>query len=248
MRKERVVPQEELTYLANYQPKNYEKPSLTADILLLSMIQQKLHVLLVKRGGHPFKGYWALPGGFVGTKESIEEAAYRELKEETGVEQVYLEQLATFSEVDRDPRMRVISVAHLALIKAEDVIVKAGDDAIDAKWFVVDSLLDSLKIEDIVAFDHEQIIKLAMKRLKGKAYYTNVLFALLPDEFTIGELRNVFEEVFHKELHAPNFRREMLPRLIATGKTVRVEGVKRPSELYRMNPDYFEEEDENNEK
>lgn len=248
MRKERMIPQEELEFLFNYHPKNYDKPSLTADILLFSMIHQKLHVLLIKRGAHPFKGYWALPGGFVGKKESIEEAAYRELKEETGVQQVYLEQLATFSNVDRDPRMRVISVAYLALIKAEDVLVKAGDDAIDAKWFEVDLLLDMLKTQDKLAFDHEQILKLAMKRLKGKAYYTNVLFALLPDEFTIGELRNVFEEVFHKELHAPNFRREMLPRLIGTGKNIRVEGVKRPSELYRINPDYFEEEEEIDEK
>lgn len=243
MRNNRVIPEDEQKFLQEYKPKDYAKPSVTADILVFSMIDNKLNILLVKRGGHPYKNYWAIPGGFVNMKESIKEAAYRELKEETGVDDVYLEQLATFGEVDRDPRMRIISIAYIALVKSNDVTVVAGDDASDAQWFEVNELLKRLEIEDCLAFDHEEILKMAIKRLRGKAYYTNVLFSLLEDEFTLTALRTVFEEVFNKQLHASNFRREMLSsKVIATGKTKKIEGIIRPSELYRENKEYFMEE------
>ena len=240
MRKNRTIPKSEKTFLDKYNPKEYEKPSVTSDMLLFSMIHKKLHILLIQRGGHPYKDYWAMPGGFVNMNESTEEAAYRELKEETGIEDVYLEQLATFSESHRDPRMRVISVAYIALVKSEHLTVIAGDDAIEARWFEVNTLLKRLETEDVLAFDHEEILKLAMKRLRGKAFYTNVLFQLLPQEFTIRELRVVFEEVLNKKLHAPNFRREMMSRLVPTGRMEKSRH--RPAELYRVNEDYFDEE------
>lgn len=240
MKHERNISIEEQKFLENYNPGNYERPSVTVDMLLFSMIEDKLNILLIKRGGHPYKGYWAIPGGFVEMDESADEAAARELKEETGLEDVYLEQLYTFSNVNRDPRMRVISISYLALVSADKLSLKAGDDAIEAKWFEVNELLNSLEKEDLLAFDHEDIVKTAIRRLRGKVYYTDVAFKLLPEKFTIKQLRNVFEEILKKELHAPNFRRDMLQKLVATGE-VSSNSSCRPAELYRLNNDYFEE-------
>ncbi|BFL47715.1 NUDIX hydrolase [Lactonifactor longoviformis] len=133
-------------FLENYKPGDYERPSVTVDILLFTLdevkkekrtMEKELKLLLVKRGQHPFKGCWALPGGFVGIDESPEEAAKRELKEETSVDNVYLEQLCTYGQPERDPRMRVISIAYIALAKKEDILVSAGDDAQEAAWFSV---------------------------------------------------------------------------------------------------------------
>lgn len=240
MRMNREVPLEEQEFLKNYNPGHYERPSVTADILVFSMIEEKLHVLLIRRKNHPFRNYWAIPGGFVDIDESSEEAAVRELYEETGAKDVYLEQLYTFSAVDRDPRMRVISVAYIALVSAVKLSLVAGDDAADVRWFEVNSLLSDLKTADMLAFDHEQILTYAMKRLRGKIYYTDIAFQLLPEEFTLRELRNVFEEILNKSLHYSNFRREMVPKLIATGK-YEEHTSRRPAELYRRNKDFEEE-------
>lgn len=241
MRKERMMSEEERQFLQSYNAKKYEKPSVSVDTLLFSMIDNKLNVLLIKRGNYPYKDYWAIPGGFVGMQESAEEAAIRELKEETGVDDIYLEQLATFSKIDRDPRMRVISIAYIALVSADKLNIKAGDDAIEATWVHVNDLLELLKKDDVLAFDHEDILRIAIQRLKGKLYYTDLAFRLLPNTFTIKELRTVFEEILNKPLHAPNFRREFITKVIATGE-VRSIGNHRPAELYRCNKDYFEEE------
>lgn len=237
MRENRIPPKEEQLFLQQYNAGKYERPSVTADILVFSMIDDKLHVLLIKRKNYPFKDYWAFPGGFVNINESIEDAAHRELKEETGVENVYLEQLYTFSKVDRDPRMRVISTAYIALVPSNEIKLLPGDDASEAKWMKVHDLLLELENKDLLAFDHEVILKTAMERLQGKIYYTNVAFQLVAEEFTIRELRIVFEEILRKKLHASNFRRDMLPRLLSTGKYVKE--TTRPAELYKENKEYF---------
>lgn len=239
----RKMKKEEKTFLANYNPKNYDRPSVTVDTLLFSIIDGSLNILLIKRGNYPFKNYWAIPGGFVGINESSEAAAYRELKEETGVNDVYLEQLYTFSEVGRDPRMRVISISNIALVSADKLEVNAGDDAIDATWFQVNDLLRCLETEDLLAFDHEDILRMAVNRLRGKLFYTDIAFKLLSEKFTISELRNVFEEILNQSLHPSNFRREIIHKLVALGE-VKDEGKqrKRPAELYRLNHDYFSNE------
>jgi ADP-ribose pyrophosphatase YjhB (NUDIX family) len=156
----------EKEFLAAYKPKDYPRPSVTADILIFAVNEKfdKLQVLLIKRKNHPYINCRALPGGFVGINESCEAAAVRELKEETGLENIYLEQLCTVSAPDRDPRMRVISVAYMALINQGNVVPKAGDDATDAQWFEIDSAKDgevTLKNEnEVISYHYEtEVIK-----------------------------------------------------------------------------------------
>lgn len=234
MRTNREVPLDEIAFLKNYNPRHYECPAVTADILVFTMVSDKLHVLLIRRKNHPFKDYWAIPGGFVNIDESVEEAAYRELEEETGAKDIYLEQLYTFSDVNRDPRMRVISVAYIALVAADKLSLQAGDDAADVRWFEVNSLLHKLITEDMLAFDHEKILMCAMKRLRGKLYDSDIAFQLLPEEFTLTELCHVFEEILHTSLSYSEFKKEMLPKLLTTGK-YKESSDHQAEELYRYN-------------
>lgn len=231
MRKKRIVSNDEKAFLDSYNPKAYECPSITADIIIFTMRYEKLNVLLVRRGQHPFKGCWAIPGGFVGIDESCEQAAYRELQEETGIHDVYLEQLYTFSDPSRDPRMRVISTAYIALVSASKIKLHAGDDAMEAAWFEVNTLLADLEEQDLLAFDHEDILRLALQRLRGKLYYSNVAFQLVNDTFTFKELQNVYEQILNKTVYSSNLKRDLKNSIIATGQMTRTKG--RPAELYR---------------
>jgi 8-oxo-dGTP diphosphatase len=162
-----------------------------------------LKVLLIQRDRDPFAGAWALPGGFVDPKETVEEAARRELLEETGVEDVYLEQLYTFSRVDRDPRDRVVSVAHYALVRPQDHPARAASDARDARWF-------PLQDAKHLAFDHDDILRLAIQRLRGKVTYQPIGFELLPPKFTLSELQRLYEVILERELDKRNFRKKVL--------------------------------------
>lgn len=218
----------EKEFLKSYDPNKYEKPSVTADILIFTMNKEhNLELLLIKRGGHPNKGKWALPGGFVGIDESIEEAAKRELLDETGLEHVYLEQLYTFGEVNRDPRMRVISVAYMALTPMEKLVIRAGDDAAEAKLFKVTfdnwetafCSADGIRLSALnLAFDHGAIIQAGLKRLSGKLDYTDIAFELLEDKqcFTTYEIQKVFEGIKGKPLDGGNFRRYFKTRYLDT--------------------------------
>lgn len=209
----------------------------TADIVLLSIKDNELAVLLIKRKEWPYNDSWALPGGFMdGDKDSsILDAARRELQEETGLDNIYLEQLATFSQKGRDPReevanspVRVISTAHIALIDYKKVHAVAGSDASEAKWF---------KLSEIppLAFDHNEIIETAVHRVRNKINYTNVGFELVPKTFTIPELREVFEHVLGRKLNATNFRTKILKLNVLTpvGKK-RIEGKGQPAPLYKL--------------
>ena len=220
----------EQEFLKSYDPGQYEKPSVTADILIFTINQmQKLELLLIKRGGHPYKGKWALPGGFVNMSESLDEAAARELKEETGLNNIYLEQLYTFGAVNRDPRMRVISVAYMALIPKDTIHAVAGDDASEVAMFEINEengVLTltanneniSLKEEDL-AFDHKDVVLTGLNRLKGKLDYTEVGFELLSNKesFTLFELKNIHEAILGKTIDSSNFRRLMKAKYIDTG-------------------------------
>lgn len=222
----------EKEYLESYNPDVYEKPSVTADILVFTLNKDcELELLLIKRGRHPYKGKWAIPGGFVGMKESVDEAAKRELAEETGVNQGYLEQLYTFGAVDRDPRMRVISVAYLALIPRKTLDFHAGDDAQEAKLFKVnmENWELTLKSEDgtrifseDLAFDHGEIILMGLKRLSGKLDYTDIAFELLQDKecFTIRELKLIYDAIKGVKSDTGNFRRMFKSRYVDEGKAV----------------------------
>ena len=191
----------DLAYLAKYNANDYERPSVTVDIVILTVIGQDLKVLLIKRKMPPYRGSWAVPGGFVGIKESLDEAARRELYEETGVEDVYLEQLYTFGNPDRDPRTRVITVAYYALVEAGKVkTLQAGSDADKVVWWSMDNLPE-------LAFDHRQILDYTLERLRGKLRYSNIAFHLLPEKFTLTELQRVYEVIKGEKLDKRNFRK-----------------------------------------
>lgn len=182
----------------------YPKPSVTVDCVVFGLdAEHDLKIMLIQRGIEPFKGEWALPGGFVHLDESLEAAALRELKEETGVAEIFLEQLYTFGTPDRDPRDRVITVAYYALINLADHPIHAQTDAKEVAWFSVNDLPK-------LAFDHEQIIATASQRLKGKLRYEPIGFELLPKKFTLTQLQKLYEQVLGTSLDKRNFRRKIL--------------------------------------
>ena len=160
----------------------YPHPALTTDCVVFGFDGSGLNLLLVERGLKPYKGKWALPGGFVRIDETLEEGALRELREETGVMDIYIEQLQAFSRVDRDPRERVVTVAFLAFVRQEDYEVIAGDDAAKAQWFPVDMLPD-------LAFDHSEIVRVALDKLRWKITYEPLAFRLLNKEFTMTQVQ-----------------------------------------------------------
>ncbi len=209
----------------------YPRPAVTVDIVVFTLRASRLQVLLVQRGHPPFEASWALPGGFVQMEESLEEAAARELEEETGVSQAYLEQLYTYGEPERDPRGRVITVAYYALLpKDAPIRAEGGSDASQARLFPVGALPD-------LAFDHAEIINYAIRRLRYKLEYSAVGFELLPEEFTLTEIQQTYEKILGEKLDKRNFRRRILQAGVieATGQMRTGEG--RPARLYRYQAD-----------
>ena len=209
---------------------NYPKPAVTVDIVIFTIINNKIQVLFIKRGTEPFKDKWALPGGFVKMHENLEQAAKRELEEETGVKEVYLEQLYTFGDVNRDSRGRVITVTYFALINSEKAKqkLKATTDASEAKWFETSNLPQ-------LAFDHRKILNYAIKRLRWKFEYTTIAFSMLPKRFTLTRLQKIYEIVFEKEFDKRNFRKKILSlNMLESTKEKEREVSYRPPELYSL--------------
>ena len=261
-------------FLKNYNPNEFERPSVTADILIFSVSNEedtnyrktdkkKMSILLVKRDDYPFKDKWCLPGGFVRLDENLDDAPRRILKSETNLDDIYLEQLYTFGSVDRDPRMRIISTAYMALVDKSIFNENINDKA---SWFditfyeekdnFVDIVLDngnttiSFKIEKILrekttdrytfkcvvnnllAFDHPLVILSGMERLRNKLEYTDIVFNMMPELFTLGELQKVYEVILGKELLDPAFRRIIADKVEKTDK-MKTGGGHRPSVLFR---------------
>jgi 8-oxo-dGTP diphosphatase len=184
--------------------------------------------MLIQRALAPFEGKWALPGGFVRLDETLAEAARRELEEETGLRDVFLEQLYTFSAVDRDPRERVVSVAHYALVNLRDHSVHAATDASAAAWFGVHDL-------PTLAFDHAEILQTALERLRGKLRYQPIGFELLPKKFTLSQLQRLYELVLERELDKRNFRKRVLAMdLLVELDEVEQDVAHRAARLYRF--------------
>jgi len=182
---------------------DHPRPALTVDCVIFGFDEGELKVLLIERGGEPFKGRWALPGGFVAMGESLDAAARRELVEETGVRDVYLEQLYTFGDVGRDPRGRVVSVAYYALVRLDQYALRADTDARRVAWFEADDLPP-------LAFDHATIVAMATERLRAKVRYRPVGFELLPRRFTLTQLQHLYEAVLGRPLDKRNFRKKVL--------------------------------------
>lgn len=265
--------QSEEEFLKDYDSSQFEKLSLTADMAIFSvssentnnyrkLSKKKFSVLLVKRTTYPFKDKWCLPGGFVGIDESIDDAAARILNRETNLHNIYMEQLYTFGDVKRDPRMRIVSTAYIALVdknKLEDCLFP------NASWFSMDILEDEkeiqvsfdngdeqfsvviskklksptsdryqyiIKKDDHLAFDHAKVIVSGISRLKNKISYTDIVFNMMGEYFTLGELQQVYEVILGKELLDPAFRRIIADKVEKTDM-VKTGGGHRPSVMYR---------------
>jgi 8-oxo-dGTP diphosphatase len=209
----------------------YEFPraALTVDCVIFGLDEACLKVLLIKRGIEPFRGRWALPGGFVHLDETLDDAARRELREETGLQRVFLEQLYTFGQLNRDPRERVVTVAYFALVNLHDHRLKASTDAENAAWF------DAADLPRL-AFDHESIIQTALARLKGKVRYCPIGFELLPRKFTLSQLQRLYETILERPLDKRNFRKKVLQLdMLEELDEVETDVAHRAARLYRFN-------------
>lgn len=242
----------EKEFLETYDSKGFEQVSVTTDLLIFAISdletenyrrlnQKKMSIYLVKRENFPAKDKWCLPGGFVNPRESLEESALAVLKQKTKLNDLYLEQLYTFGDVKRDPRTRIISVAYMALIDKQNLPMQI---ARDSNWFHItqkgeDVFLQNEENPEIrfsigeLAFDHSDIIKAGLSRLKNKIEYTDLAFHLLPEEFTLSELQAVYEVILGKSLLAPAFRRMIKPHVVATGNVKQGSG-HRPSAFYKQ--------------
>ncbi len=209
----------------------FPRPALSVDIVIFSVWNESLQILLIQRGSSPFKDHWAIPGGFVKIDESLEDAVCRELKEETNLEAAYLEQLYTYGHPERDPRGRVVTVAYFALVPPRAVNnVQGGSDAIKADWFPIENI-------PAVAFDHQEIIQYALRRLRYKLEYSAVGFELLPDEFTLSELQKTYEIILGERIDKRNFRRRILSAGVIEETAHMRSGEGRPARLYRYRED-----------
>ncbi len=207
---------------------------MAADVAVFSFFANQMHVLLVRRRYEPYQSYWALPGGLLRPGETLEQAALRELADETGVTDVYIEQLATFSAIDRDPRGRVVSCCYLALVDAERVTLAPGSESREAAWRPLEQLLDDISGgESVLAFDHDEILVHARHRLQTKLEYQNVAWSLLPERFTMTELRRVYESGVGRAFEPNNFRRVALGWGVLAESGERATGG-RPATLYRF--------------
>jgi len=206
----------------------YPRGALTVDCVVFGLDDKELKVMLIQRALAPFEGKWALPGGFVRADETLDDAARRELEEETGLRNVFLEQLYTFGAIRRDPRERVVSVAYYALVNLRDHPVQASTDARDAGWFGV-HYVPSL------AFDHADILHMALDRLRGKLRYQPIGFELLPKKFTLSELQRLYELVLERDLDKRNFRKRVLAMdLLIETDEVQQDVSHRAARLYRF--------------
>lgn len=207
----------------------YPRPAVTADCVVFGLDEEDLKILLIQRGLSPFKGEWALPGGFAVVGEVIENTARRELEEETGLKEVYLEQLYTFSNPDRDPREHVVTVAHYGLVNLSDHKVYASSDASNAAWFCIDDI-------PRLAFDHDVILKTAYERLRGKIRYQPIGFELLPEKFPLRMLQCVYEKILDRQVDKRNFRKKILRMgVLEELNEIETDVSHRAARLYRFN-------------
>jgi len=216
----------------------YPHPAVTVDSVVFGLDNEELKILLIRRKLEPFKGAWAIPGGFIQMDESLDDAAKRELLEETGMEQLYLEQLATFGNPDRDPRERVITVAYFAIVNLFDHRVKADSDAEEAGWFPVE---DTPKL----AFDHEKILAAALERLQGKIRYQPLVFEFLPEKFTLSQVQRLYETVLCRSLDKRNFRKKIQGTgLVLPLDEYEMDVSHRAARFYRFDREAWEEKSE----
>ena len=206
----------------------FARPALTVDIVVFGLDENDLQVMLIQRDLPPSEGQWALPGGFVRIEETLDEAARRELEEETGLKEIFLEQLYTFGDVHRDPRERVVTIAYYALVNLIGHDVRASTDARNAAWF---SVSDPPRL----AFDHQEILAAAQERLRGKVRYQPIGFELLPERFTLRQLQHLYEVILDRELDKRNFRKKVLAmEIVKETNEIEKDVAHRAARLYRF--------------
>lgn len=211
----------------------YPHPAVTTDCVIFGFDGTNLKVLLIERGIEPYKGKWAFPGGFMNMSETAEECATRELKEETGMVAEYIEQFHTFTDPNRDPRERVITIAYYALCKIQEV--KGGDDAKKAQWFAMDEIPQ-------LAFDHDRILRMAITRLREQIHFKPIGFELLPQKFTMKELQSLYEAILDVRFDRANFAKKMLHFNLLTKLDESVwPTAKREANLYSFNVENYNE-------
>jgi 8-oxo-dGTP diphosphatase len=211
-----------------YDVTKFDHPSVTVDVLFFTVRGGQLQVLLIKRNAWPFKGLWALPGGFVKMNEDLDSAAERELSEECGVRNLYLEQLYSFGDPKRDPRTRVITVAYYALAPFTEIKEIQKEEVKEAEYFPVSKLPK-------MAFDHKKIVEAGYKRLRDKIGYSNVVFGLLPKLFSLSEIQNIYEIIYDRKVDKRNFRKWLLSSGLLEATKKKSEGeAHRPAVLYRF--------------
>ena len=215
----------------SYNPEAYHRVSVAVDLLVFTIVEERLQLLMVRRDEEPFQGRLALPGVFVGSEENLDEAAERGIFEEAGLQGIYFEQLYTWGDIHRDPRMRIISVSYMALVPANLLNFKAGRRTSEAKLVDVEVLLEGKG--EALAFDHMEIIRYARWRLKNKVEYTGIAFHLLPEEFTLPELQRVYEILLGKSLYKANFRKK-IAELVEETERYTTGDAHRPSKYYRL--------------
>ena len=219
----------------DYDPSEFEHPSVTVDITIFTVKDNDLKVALIKRKIWPFEGKWALPGGFIDIDESLEDAAERVLQDKTGVEDdVFLEQLYTFGETERDPRKRVITVAYFALVNPEQVKLHQTEEVEDISWHSAYDLPE-------LGFDHKEIIDYAVKRLRWKLEYNTAVFSLLPEKFTLSQLQDTYEIILDEDLDKRNFRKKIHKHDLVKDTGEKEKNVShRPAKLYEANKEVGE--------
>lgn len=206
----------------------FEQPGVTVDLVIFTVNENRLKVLLVKRAEPPFSGSWSIPGGFLKIGESLEAAALRVMAEKTSVKEIYLEQLYTFGDPDRDPRTRVITVTYLALISWKNLNQPNSQRVADLAWYDMDQL-------PALAFDHQKILEYAVHRLRAKAGYSNIVYGLMPECFRLSDLQKMYEIILNRKLDKRNFRKRMLATgLLQQTGTKDAAGAHRPAMLYQF--------------
>src|SRR5262245_13597785 len=212
----------------------YARPALAVDVVVFALDDEDLQVMLIERDLPPFAGRWALPGGFVRVEETLDAAAARELREESGLEGIFLEQLYTFGDLTRDPRERVVTVAYYALVNLAGHDVRAGTDAQNAAWFPVNELPD-------LAFDHGRIVEAALARLRGKVRYQPLGFELLSERFTLRQLQHLYEIVLGRPLDKRNFRKKVLGMgILKDTREIEKDVAHRAARLFRFDERAYE--------
>mgnify|MGYP004644970835 FL=1 len=219
----------EKEFLNSYNKNEYEKPSVAVDLLVFTVKDDRLKIVLVRRNEHPFKDMLSLPGVFVGINETLDEAAARGAREEAGLADIYFEQLYTWGDIDRDPRMRIISVSYLSLTPAEKLTLSAGSRTSSAELYDVEELLAS---GEELAFDHRKIIEYGRERIRNKTEYSRIAFEFLPKEFTLPQLQRVYEILLGKPLYKANLRRRVAPLIDETERMTSGDA-HRPSRIYK---------------